>query len=54
MDHAATMRRMYDLHNVGEVDGFGDRVADDFVDHEELPGLRRRRRGSSLLPSASV
>ncbi len=45
MDHAATMRRMYDLLNVGDVDGFGDRVADDFVDHEELPGLAPTKEG---------
>ena len=45
MDHAATMRRMYDLLNAGDVDGFGDRVADDFVDHEELPGLAPTKEG---------
>ena len=39
MDHAATMRRMYDLINAGDVEGFGARLADDFVEHEELPGL---------------
>jgi hypothetical protein len=39
MDHAATMRRMYELLSAGDVDGFGDALADDFVDHEELPGL---------------
>lgn len=45
MDHAATMRRMYDLINAGDVDGFGDLLADDFVDHEELPGLEPTKDG---------
>jgi len=45
MDHAATMRRMYDLLNAGDVDGFGDGLADDFVDHEELPGLSPTKEG---------
>lgn len=45
MDHAATMRRIYDLLSVGDVDGFGEVVADDFVDHEELPGLAPAKDG---------
>ena len=38
MDHSATVRRMYDLLSAGDVDGFADVLADDFVEHEELPG----------------
>ena len=38
MDHAATMRRAYDLLNAGDIEGFGELLADDFVEHEELPG----------------
>jgi steroid delta-isomerase-like uncharacterized protein len=34
MDHAATMRKAYDLINEGNIDGFGDLLADDFVEHE--------------------
>lgn len=45
MDHAATMRRLYDLLNAGDVDGFGDALADDFVEHEELPGLAPTKEG---------
>jgi steroid delta-isomerase-like uncharacterized protein len=45
MDHAATMRRMYELINAGDVDGLGDRLADDFVEHEDLPGLTPTRDG---------
>jgi steroid delta-isomerase-like uncharacterized protein len=45
MDHAATMRRMYDLLNAGDIDGFGDHLADDFIEHEETPGLAPTREG---------
>ena len=45
MDHAATMRRAYDLLNAGDIDGFGDLLADDFVEHEELPGLEPSKEG---------
>ena len=45
MDHAATMRRMYDSINSGDVDGFAEVIADDFVDHEELPGLAPTKEG---------
>ena len=44
MDHAATVERAYDLLNAGDVDGFGDLLADDFVEHEETPGPRARQR----------
>ena len=45
MDHAATMRRAYDLINAGDIDGFGELLADDFVEHEETPGLEPTREG---------
>ncbi len=45
MDHAATMRRFYDLINAGDVDGFGELLADDFVEHEETPGLAPTKEG---------
>jgi steroid delta-isomerase-like uncharacterized protein len=45
MEHAATMRRMYELVNAGDVDGFGEMLADDFVEHEELPGLAPTKEG---------
>ena len=38
MDHVATVRRAYDLINAGDLDAFGELLADDFVEHEELPG----------------
>jgi steroid delta-isomerase-like uncharacterized protein len=45
MDHAATMQRCYDLINEGDIDGFGELVADDFVEHEELPELAPTKAG---------
>ena len=43
MDHAAAMKRLYDLISAGDIDGFGDLLADDFVEHEDMPGLERSR-----------
>jgi steroid delta-isomerase-like uncharacterized protein len=45
MDHAATVRRVYDLINAGDLDGFGELLADDFVEHEETPGLSPTKEG---------
>ena len=45
MDHAATMRRLYELISAGDIDGFGELVADDFVEHEESPGLEPTKEG---------
>jgi steroid delta-isomerase-like uncharacterized protein len=45
MNLDATMRRLYDLINAGDIDGFGALLADDFVDHEELPGLAPTKEG---------
>jgi steroid delta-isomerase-like uncharacterized protein len=45
MDHAATMRRSYELINAGDIDGFGELLADDFVEHEQAPGLEPTKEG---------
>lgn len=45
MDHSATLRRLYDLLNAGDLDGFGALLADDFVEHEETPGLSPTKDG---------
>lgn len=49
MDRAAAMTRLYDLINAGDIDGFGDLLADDFVEHDELPGLESSREGVKQL-----
>jgi steroid delta-isomerase-like uncharacterized protein len=45
MDHAATLQRFYDLLSAGDVDGFGAFLSDDFVEHEETPGLEPTKAG---------
>jgi steroid delta-isomerase-like uncharacterized protein len=39
------MRRAYDLINAGDIEGFGALLADDFVEHEEIPGLEPSKQG---------
>jgi steroid delta-isomerase-like uncharacterized protein len=39
VDHAATMRGTYERINKGDIAGFGDLVADDFVEHQGMPAL---------------
>jgi steroid delta-isomerase-like uncharacterized protein len=46
MDHAATMQRAYELISAHDIDGFGDLLADDFVEHEEAPGLAPTKDGT--------
>jgi steroid delta-isomerase-like uncharacterized protein len=45
MDHAASARRFYDRINSGDLDTVIELLADDFVDHEELPGFVPGREG---------
>jgi steroid delta-isomerase-like uncharacterized protein len=45
MDHATTMRAAYERINAGDIAGFGDLVADDFVEHDEVPGLPPTKQG---------
>jgi steroid delta-isomerase-like uncharacterized protein len=49
MDNAAAITRLYDLINAGDIDGFGEQLADDFVEHEELPGLEPSKEGVKQL-----
>jgi len=45
MDHAATVRSMYEFLNAGDIDGFGGLLSDDFIEHEETPGLAPTKAG---------
>jgi steroid delta-isomerase-like uncharacterized protein len=45
MDHSATVRRFYDLINAGDIDGFGQSLCDDFIEHEVTPGLAPGKAG---------
>jgi len=45
MDHSATMQRTYDLINQGDITGFGELLAEGFIEHEALPGLAPTKDG---------
>ena len=45
MNHAATMRRSYELISHGDIDGFGRLVAAGFIEHEVTPGLPPTKEG---------
>jgi len=45
MDHAATIRRAYDLINAGDLEGFGALISDDLVEHDTAPGLEPTKEG---------
>ncbi len=45
MDIADTTRHAYERINSGDIDGFGELMADDFVEHEEMPGLTPTKQG---------
>ena len=49
MERAAAMRRLYELINAGDIDGFGDQLADDFIEHEDIPGLEPSKEGVKQL-----
>jgi steroid delta-isomerase-like uncharacterized protein len=46
VDHAATMRKTYELISAGDIAGFGDLVADDFVEHQGGPGFPATKEGT--------
>ena len=45
MDHAVSIRRLFDLINAGDIDGFGRQLADDFAEREHLPGFPPTKAG---------
>ena len=40
-----TARRLYDLVSAGDIEGFARHLADDFVEHEQTPGLTPTKEG---------
>ena len=46
MDHSTTMRSAYERINAGDVAGFGDLVAEDFIEHQRGPGLPPTKEGA--------
>ncbi len=49
MERVAAMRRLYELINAGDIDGFGDQLADGFVEHDEAPGMEPTKEGVKQL-----
>lgn len=49
MERVAAMRRLYELINAGDIDGFGDRLADGFVEHDATPGMEPTKWGVKQL-----
>jgi steroid delta-isomerase-like uncharacterized protein len=45
MDHAMTMHTAYERINAADIAGFGDLVAENFVEHDEVPGLPPTKQG---------
>jgi predicted ester cyclase len=46
MDHSMTTRSTYERINAGDIAGFGELMADDFVEHEGGPGLPPTKEGT--------
>jgi steroid delta-isomerase-like uncharacterized protein len=46
MDHATTMRTTYERISAGDLAGFGELMADDFVERDEVPGLPPTKEGT--------
>ena len=49
MDPGASIRRFFERINSGDVNGAVDMLAEDFVEHEEVPGLPPGREGTRQL-----
>jgi steroid delta-isomerase-like uncharacterized protein len=54
MSNADTMRRMFELVCAGDIDGFCDGLAEDFVEHEAGPGMEPTKAGTRELFTALV
>ena len=54
MDVSALMRHAYDRISAGDVDGFVDLLADDFVEHEVTPGIPPTKEGVRQFLTAYV
>jgi steroid delta-isomerase-like uncharacterized protein len=46
VDHATTMRSTYERINAGDIAGFGDLLADDFVENQGGPGFPPTKEGT--------
>jgi predicted ester cyclase len=46
VDNATTMRSTYERISAGDIRGFGDLLADDFVEHDDVTGLPPTKEGT--------
>jgi steroid delta-isomerase-like uncharacterized protein len=46
VDHSVKMRSTYERINAGDLDGFGQLVADDYVEHQGSPGFPPTKEGT--------
>ena len=53
MDNSRTMRSGYERINAGDIAGFGELMADDFVEHEIVEHGVAARRQNCLVPRRS-
>jgi steroid delta-isomerase-like uncharacterized protein len=49
MGNSDTLRRMFELVSSGDLDGFFEQVADDFVEHETVAGIAPTKAGTREL-----
>jgi len=49
MERVAAMRRLYELINAGDIDGFVDQLADGFIEHDAAPGMEPTKEGVKQL-----
>jgi steroid delta-isomerase-like uncharacterized protein len=45
MDHVKTLRGAYERLNAGNHSGFADLIAENFIEHEEIPGIPPTKAG---------
>jgi steroid delta-isomerase-like uncharacterized protein len=54
MGNTDTLQRMFELVCAGDVDGFCDGLADDFIEHETGPGMEPGKAGTKQLFTAMM
>jgi steroid delta-isomerase-like uncharacterized protein len=49
MDNEAALRHFFEQISAGDIDAAAERLADDFVEHEAMPGLEPNKEGTRQL-----
>ena len=45
MNHTASIQRLYELLNAGDIEGFSNQIATDFVERDDTPGFAPTKAG---------